>query len=321
MHLRKGWLGLVLVVLVSFTGCAQNDGGDLAIGENQLALEEFGPAYSAADIAEAVDVEVNGDATDFYFPTSGTHPVALMLQGAKTDKSYYAGFARELARYGFVVAVPNHTSVPWLVGLTPIQNQINRMVDFMNDSGDRGSLPCGDRIDPSKMGVLGHSYGGQAVAQAVSNKCGMPTCIGFRYRLPSQVKAGVLYGVNLKNPLFGNYPTLKNVVPVQFLQGSLDGKADASGAYKTWEKVQNPPKAFVELDGANHYGICDEDDPSGADADPNTPTLDQEIGVETNARWAGAFLRAHVLADAEAEQYVYFDGDDLDAVVTVSTAH
>lgn len=314
------WLALfaLFASVIALGACDDTNDVELSVGQEQLALGTIAPPYGEDEVTVAYDVKVNGDETDFYYPSTGRHPVALLLQGAKTDKSFYSEFARELARYGFVVAVPNHTSVPWIVGYSPVQSQINDMVDFMNDAGDRGSLGFGARIDPSRMGVLGHSYGGQAVAQAVSNDCGVPTCFGLWYRLPSEVKAAVLYGVNLKNPLFGTYPRMKNEVPALFLQGSLDGKADSAGAYKTWEKFKNSPKLYVELCGANHYGICDENNPSGADADPEAPTLDQDVGIETGARWAGAFLRAHVLGDRAAKDYAYLDGDEADEVVTVS---
>jgi predicted dienelactone hydrolase len=55
------------------------------------------------------------DAADIYYPilsstdsNQNSLPIALFLQGALVDKSDYSTFANTVARYGFVVIVPNH---------------------------------------------------------------------------------------------------------------------------------------------------------------------------------------------------------------------
>ncbi len=60
-------------------------------------------------------VIIAGDQTDVYLPqfkekesSDTTFPVVLFLQGFEVDKSCYSQFARQVARYGFLVLVPNH---------------------------------------------------------------------------------------------------------------------------------------------------------------------------------------------------------------------
>ncbi|MCU0661072.1 MAG: alpha/beta hydrolase [Myxococcota bacterium] len=314
----------LFLMCVSFSTLVACSNADDALGaaQHQAALSAApSPAYAAGRIA-MVSAKVNGDVTDFYYPTprdGALHPLALLLQGAKVDKQYYSSFAKNLARYGFVVAIPNHKGIP-LMGWTPMQSQIDDMLSYLKGSLASSSLPFKTRVDTAKMAILGHSFGGQAVAYAASNLCRMPTCVGFSYRLPSEVKAAILLGVSLELPLIGGgIPNQDNLVPVAFLQGGVDGKSKPTGTLATYNKVQNPPKVYVEIAGANHYNVCNVNNPSGADKDKNAPSLSQSVSIETNARWSGLFLRAHLLEDAEAYEYIYADGDALDARVTVQS--
>jgi hypothetical protein len=82
---------------------------------------------------------------------------------------------------------------------------------------------------------------------------------------------------------------------------------------RTYEQIQQPPKALVTVLGANHYGITNEDSPR----DPLRPTLPQDEATQTIAQWSGLFLRAHVLDDEAAFDYIYNTGDDRDPNVEV----
>jgi hypothetical protein len=55
---------------------------------------------------------VQGDQVDFYVPLSSKDKMStvIYLQGAKVDKGFYSVFAKIISTYGFVVAIPNHSS-------------------------------------------------------------------------------------------------------------------------------------------------------------------------------------------------------------------
>jgi hypothetical protein len=55
----------------------------------------------------------------------------------------------------------------------------------------------------------------------------------------------------------------------------------------TYVKIQDPPKALIAVEGANHYGITNEDNVT---REPNRPTLDQGMATEAIGRWSGRFL-------------------------------
>ncbi|WP_445240572.1 hypothetical protein [Microcoleus vaginatus] len=80
----------------------------------------------------------------------------------------------------------------------------------------------------------------------------------------------------------------------------------------TFDKIQIPPKTLITVTGANHFGISDVNNPAGANPDLNTATLEPAVGIETIARWSALFLRANMLKDRAAFDYIYSQGDGLD---------
>ena len=101
------------------------------------------------------------------------------------------------------------------------------------------------------------------------------------------------------------------------MQGNLDGIATPARAQGTYEQIQDPHKALITILGANHYGITNTNNPLGPIPDSSTPTLEQAVAVETVARWSALFLRASVLDDRDAFDYVYSTGDALDENASV----
>ncbi|WP_050813071.1 hypothetical protein [Microcoleus vaginatus] len=87
----------------------------------------------------------------------------------------------------------------------------------------------------------------------------------------------------------------------------------------TFDKIQIPPKTLITVTGANHFGISDVNNPAGANPDLNTATLEPAVGIETIARWSALFLRANMLKDRAAFDYIYSQGDGLDPKVSVTS--
>ena len=83
---------------------------------------------------------------------------------------------------------------------------------------------------------------------------------------------------------------------------------------ETYDLILNPPKALITVEGANHYGITNLDNPI---REPNRPTLAQSTATETIARWSGLFLQAHLQGSSGAFDYIYNTGDALDRNVSV----
>jgi hypothetical protein len=272
-------------------------------------------------------ISANNDIADIYYPypsnlKTGNYsfPVALLLQGANVDKSDYSEYASIVARYGFVVVVPNHPrSLPQFgfTGLLPETSQINDVLAQIKAENSNPASPVAGVINTQKLGLLGHSAGGAVGLSAIANLCLSPIQCEGSFSRPNELVAGAFFGANLRNQNGEFFPINNLGIPIALLQGTLDSIALPINASKTYEQIQNPPKALISILGANHYGITNTNNPTGPRADTNTPTIPQDVAVETVARWSGLFLRASVLDDKAAFDYVYYTGNTLDLNVSV----
>ncbi|MCJ7444787.1 MAG: hypothetical protein MUO26_09710 [Methanotrichaceae archaeon] len=260
---------------------------------------------------------LNGDLTDIYylhFSDSGTNdrklPFALLLQGANVDKSFYKEFAKTVASYGFVAVVPNHKSTVLTEnGLYAEEEDVNEILEFMKLENASTFSLLNEKIDTRTMVLIGHSYGGAASLYAIQGTCQFPFCIGFNFHRPEALTCGAFYGTILKGPI-GGVPELNNYkMPIALVQGSLDGMATPAEGRETFLNVKDSPKTYIVIEGANHYGITDINNPPGAKPDKNNPTIAQKESAETIGKLCALFLRTYVLGDDGARTYIQNKGD------------
>lgn len=278
-------------------------------------------------------ISANNDLADIYYPkpsdiNSGNYsfPIVLLLQGALVDKSFYSDYASHVARYGFVVVVPNHlrpspfnsTSPPNLASET---SQIAAVLSQMAIENTKPTSPIASVIDTQRLGLLGHSFGGGVGLSVIANKC-LPELYLCQepFTRPKELLAGAFFGANLRNPISHEFVAIANDgIAVALIQGDIDGVALPDRSQGTFDQIQTPPKALITVMGANHFGITDVNHPAGASPDRNTATLERAVGIETIARWSALFLRANMLKDRAAFDYIYSQGDALDPNVRVTT--
>lgn len=263
--------------------------------------------------------QITNDGTNVYYPTdvTGTLPVALLLQGGKVHRMHYSEYAAEVASYGFIVVTPNHRRLNFFdLDYYTSTSQIGETLGWMGAENAAATSPLKGHIDTSTLVLLGHSFGGATGLSISESKCSIPFCTGLTFSLPSQVKAGSFYGTH--NEFLGSYANVDNKIPVQLVQGQEDGVAEPSQAETTYARIQRGPKQIVRLSGANHYGITNGQDPSGADAEVGPQSLTQGQSIDAAARWAALWLKAQ-LGDASAATYVTSTGDAADPLVTVTT--
>src|SRR6476661_2286037 len=238
-------------------------------------------------------ISANNNLADIYYPkpsdlNSGHYsfPIVLLLQGALVDKSFYSDYASHVARYGFVVVVPNHlrpspfypTLPPSLVAET---SQIAAVLSQMAIENTKPTSPIASVIDTQRLGLLGHSFGGAVGLSVIANKC-LPELYLCQepFTRPKELLAAAFFGANLRNPIANEFvPIANDGIAVALIQGDL----------------------------------------AGANPDRNTATLEQAVGIETIARWSALFLRANMLKDRSAFDYIYSQGDALDPNVRVTT--
>ncbi|MHC5933607.1 alpha/beta hydrolase family protein [Nostoc sp.] len=290
----------------------------------------FNPSPIFTDITSyTTNISTTNDLADIYFPNPSnlktdnySFPVGLLLQGANVDKSDYSNYASTVAGYGFVVVVPNNERAlpPLGKGLFSETEQINAVLAQMRTENSNSNSPIAGIVNTQKLGLLGHSFGGGVGLSAIADVC-LPRFCSSRTSLPSEVVAGVFYATGLAatpNVLPVEYIPINNSgIPIALLKGTLDGIVPPFITDGTYENIQNPPKTLITLAGTNHYGITNTNNPPGPLPDKNTPTIPQDVAIETLARWSGLFLRASILNDKDAFNYVYFTGDATDPNITV----
>jgi predicted dienelactone hydrolase len=272
-------------------------------------------------------IAANRNPADIYYPQQSAKahrgdrfPVALLLPGANVDKSNYHDFATIIASYGFVVVVPNQQrSLPQFgfTGLLPDTSQIDAVLNQIQLEKSN-STPISKIVEPQKLVLLGHSAGSAVGLSAIGNLCVTPIMCEGSFKRPQELVGGAFFAANLRDRSTQEYIPIQNAgIPIALIQGDRDGIALPERAQATYDNIQSPPKALITVSGANHYGIADTNNPSGAIPDPNTPQIEQSQAVETVARWSALFLRAEVLGDRKAFNYVYKTGDSLDKNVRV----
>ena len=249
------------------------------------------------------NIATQGDPADIYYPAAATEtdglPIALFLQGALVDKAEYSNFAETVASYGFVVVVPNHIqSFPefGITGFLPEVSQIDGVLTYLEAENTRSTSPLEGILDTTSLSLLGHSQGGAVGLSAVGNYCIPFLCNETEFTLPEEVVGGAFYGAFLQE-FEGEFLPIDNQgIPLALISGSRDGVSTPEEIQTSYRLIQDPPNALITVEGANHYGITNEDNPR----DPLRPTLEQNAANETIARSTGLFLRANVLGDSNA---------------------
>ena len=266
-------------------------------------------------------ITTNGDPADIYYPDTletDNFPVALFLQGALVDKADYTNFASTVASYGFVVIVPNHfQSFPEfdVEGLLSEVSQIEDVLTYIKGENSDSMSPLEGIIDTDNLALLGHSQGGAVGLSAIGNYCIPGVCNEAEFNLPEETVAGIFYGTFLQDFNTGEFVAIdNNSIPLGLISGSRDGVTTPEEVGASYDLIQDLPKALISVEGANHYGITNEDNLIRENI---RPTIEQDIAIETIARWSGLFLRASIFDDRDAFDYVYNTGELLDENVTV----
>jgi dienelactone hydrolase len=271
----------------------------------------------------------SGDEADFYLPRIARSanarrgdgfPLVALLQGAFVDKAHYADVARGVARRGFVVVVPNHFRAFGDFPEPVLLSEVNVVTDVFEAAcdarADRRS-PLHRLVDTDRMGLIGHSLGGSVGLHALAGEGPPGICSTPTYTPPRSLRAAAVYGTSLFDIRSGRLIALNTAqADVALIQGSRDAIAAPDKTLQSYA-VLAKPRALIEIDGANHYALCNIDNPPGAPPDSAVPTLSQRASGAYACRWIGHWLRARLNKDPWARLWIERMRGSLDGVVKV----
>jgi dienelactone hydrolase len=267
-----------------------------------------------------------GNPIDIYYPNPVflpsepglIFPIAILLPGFKVDRFYYAHYARQVARHGFVVVVPDgitamRSRAELCAKVEQVPVGLERIaLDIQGDTGSFASL-----LDLKKIILLGHSHGGTISLDAIRGARTVPLISGD-YSLPEALIAAVFFGTFLWEDSH-KLPIDNSRIPIALISGSLDSLISPRETRETYEQIQNSPKAYIMVKGANHYGITNRNNPPGSPPELSQPTIEQAVAIETIARWSALFVRTYALNDQIARQ-IYHQSIERDPNVEVLTS-
>jgi dienelactone hydrolase len=287
---------LLLLLSLSFTGCPEID--DFGF-QGPMATDylEFG-------LQDATQVSV-------YYPKSAPpaqgYPLVVFSTGWNQVRSAYLGYARQLAEWGFVVAVRYYPSL----GVSGIGDdymlhhlaQLSETLDRCAAMNADPQSPLHGLVDVSNAGAAGHSMGG------------VVSVLGSLY--DSRIRAVVsMDGNHADAATDAMAPSLDGAsVPMMFLQAELGGFCTENplARYAFFDAVEGPA-ARVMLLGADHMDYMDEDGaiistlgrylvcPDG--------TASAQLVRELATRYMTAWFGVHLKGDASFR--THFDGQRAD---------
>jgi predicted dienelactone hydrolase len=244
----------------------------------------------------------HGDPVVVWAPLSGSLlPVVVLIHGSHCRPQMYTLFASLLAERGFVVVAPEHRRELFGdVAHYPQQAFVNWAMDFAGAENARAGSPVAGRVDISRVLISGHSMGGGATLGIASDTAQFGLVVD-EWSMPTELVAVAVSGThNIPPPRTGDPIPVNNLVPIAFLQGTIDDVVKLDQVERTFAVVHGvTPRLFVEVIGGNHFFLTDTDSPGGANADRRPMELDQEVAVRSAADWTATWFEAN-LGDADA---------------------
>lgn len=259
-------------------------------------------------------------------PASGRFPVVVYSHGSSGLRFISSFLTEHLASHGFVVVAPDHagnTAYDLFLGTT-VSESVNEQqrpadVSFVLDRllADSPDNPVRASVDPSRVAVIGHSFGGYtAIATASGNAT---------KKADARVKAIVgmaPYTRNMSDAMLAGVR-----VPTMLITGTRDNVTPiVADTTRPWELISGRPLYRVDVLDAGHQSFTDVCSyvpivsgaatlPAGI-ADYVRATANQGCGeglldiaqaqLEIN-KYVTAFLDAYLAGQSAAKDYLVSD--------------
>ncbi len=226
---------------------------------------------------------------------AGPFPLVVLSPGFGTDKSSYDSYCRHLASWGFVVVLQNYSESSFKMVHAHLAEDVSRIIDWV--ASPQSGLA--DRLDVERVATAGHSLGGKVSLLAAT--------------IDPRVKAVVGW-----DPVVGGAPGSEPDpapvvdVPLVVLGETTDAVpgpygqacAPAGQNFQAVFEAAKPPAIQVTVAGANHMAWVDDPDCGLPCLVCNEGTSDPAWVRMLTRRTTVAFLRRHLLGDAEMDAFL-----------------
>ena len=191
-----------------------------------------------------------------YLPstTSGLHPAVFLSPGYGQPAAAYLPYAERLASFGVIVLLRDDPGV--LVDTTTTAAQLEELVGtWLPAESAKASGPLAGRVDVSRIGLMGHSRGGQASLVAATTKLKGKVHSFFGLDAVDTAQGGATARAGL--PGIG--------IPTAFLGETLDGTpiagaamacAPAADNYQQLYAAAPSPSLLLTAVGAAHFDFA-----------------------------------------------------------------
>lgn len=266
-----------------------------------------------------------GNPIDIYYPNplylpsqrQRKFPIAFLLPGFQVERFYYARYAHQMARHGFVVVVPDGiTAVRGRAELFARLEEVPMALTALALELEESRQTFAHLLDSQKLILLGHSHGGTLGLDAIRGARPVVANLGD-YSRPQALIAAVFFGTFLWQDNH-NLPLDNAELPIALISGSLDSLISPRETQDTYDRIKNSPKAYIMVKGANHYGMTNRNNPPGSPPELSQPKIPQALAIQTIARWSALFVRAYGLNESLARR-IYHQSIDRDPNVEVLT--
>lgn len=221
-----------------------------AAADAPLSVYNFIPGVEFTSEVAAADVPVDA---------GGPYPLVIYSHGSGGQRFQASDNAELLASHGFVVAAPDHvgnTAFDAFLGTEapPEQTALDRPADTafviteLLAASEAADTPLTGAIDPERIGIYGHSFGGYTALTAVSGVGDVPP--------DDRIVAAAAHAPATRSITDEELEAVD--VPTMLLSGTEDITTPiAENTERPWELVSGRPLYRIDIIDGGHQSFSD----------------------------------------------------------------